>query len=112
MFWFWFWFVMGLLMIVSDVAWWAVALRFANRRLWRVLVSVFMGGQLAAHLSSMAGLDWANHVPQAVVVLLVVWHFGALGLGLAILLPLGIVRGWVWLIRRIARVRGVPPNPP
>jgi predicted MPP superfamily phosphohydrolase len=112
MFWFWFWFVMRLLMIVADVAWWAVALRFANRRVWRVLVSVFMGGQLAAHLASMAGLDWPSHVPKPVFVLCVVWHYAALGLGLAVLLPLGIVRGWVWTIRRIARVRGVPPNPP
>ena len=41
-----------------------------------------------------------------------VWHYGALGLAFAVLLPLGIVRGWAWMIRRIARVRGVQRNRP
>jgi hypothetical protein len=59
-FWFWFWFCINILMIVSDVAWWVVAMRLANRRLWRILVSVFMGGQLAAHLSAMPGSDWPS----------------------------------------------------
>ena len=42
---------MRLLMIVLDVAWLAVALRLAKRRLWRVLVSVFMARAMAGHLS-------------------------------------------------------------
>jgi predicted MPP superfamily phosphohydrolase len=111
-FWFWFWFVIRLLMIVSDVAWWVVAMRLTNRRLWRVLVSVFMGGQLAAHLSAMAGVEWPSHAPKAVLVSVVIWHYGALGLAFAVLLPLGIVRAWAWIIRRIARVREVRRNRP
>ena len=70
-------------MVVSDVAWWVVAMRLANRRLWRVMMSVFMGAQLAAHLSAMAGIDWPRHVPKAVLVSVVVWHYGALGLAFA-----------------------------
>ena len=112
MFWFWFWFSINILMIVADVAWWVVAMRLTKRRLWRVLVNVFIGGQLAAHLSAMAGSDWPSHVPKAVLVSAVVWHYGALGLALAILLPLGIVRAWAWMTRRIARVRGVQRNHP
>ena len=112
MFWFWFWFVVRLLMVVSDVAWWAVAMRFANRKLWRILVSVFMGAQLAAQLSVMAGIDWPSHVPETVVVPVAVWHYAALGLGLAVLLPLGIVRGWAWIIHRITRLREGQRNPP
>jgi uncharacterized protein len=112
MFWFWFWFVIRLLMIVSDVAWWVVAARLANRRLWQVLVSIFMGGQLAAWLSAMAGMEWPSHVPKALLVLIVVWHYGALGLGLTVLLPLGIVRVWAGMIRRIARVRGIERDRP
>jgi predicted MPP superfamily phosphohydrolase len=111
-FWFWFWFVISLLMIVADVAWWVVAMRLTNRRLWRVLVSVFMGGQLVAHLSAMAGVEWPRHVPKAVFVSAVVWHYGALGLAFAVLLPLGIMRARAWVIRRIARVRGVERNRP
>jgi hypothetical protein len=61
-FWFWFWFCINLLMLVSDVAWWVVATRLANRRMWRILVSAFMGGELVAHLSAMAGSDWPSSV--------------------------------------------------
>jgi predicted MPP superfamily phosphohydrolase len=111
-FWLWFWFFINILMIVSDVAWWVVAMRLTNRRLWRVLVSVFIGGQLAAHVSAMAGSEWPSHVPKAVLVSAVVWHYGALGLAFAVLLPLGIMRAWAWMTRRIARVRGVQRNHP
>jgi predicted MPP superfamily phosphohydrolase len=109
---FWFWFVVNLLMIVSDVAWWVVAWRLTNRRLWRIVVSAFMGAQLAAHVSAMAGSQWLNHVPKAVLLSVEVWHYAALGLALAILLPLGIVRGWAWIMRRRARARAAQPNPP
>jgi predicted MPP superfamily phosphohydrolase len=112
MYWLWFWFVIRNLMIVSDVAWWAVAMRLTNRRLWRVLVSVFMGGQLAAHLAAVAGSDWPSHVPKAVLVLVVVWHYSALVLAFAVLLPIGIARAWAWMTRRIARGRGVQQNCP
>jgi len=111
-FWFWFWFCLNILMIVSDVAWWVVAMCLANRRLWRIMVSVFMGAQLAAHLSAMAGSDWPSHVPKAVLLSAIVWHYAALVLGFAVLLPLGIVRAWEWIIRRIAQVRGVQRNRP
>jgi predicted MPP superfamily phosphohydrolase len=111
-FWLWFWFVVGLLMVVSDVAWWVVAMRLANRRLWRVMMSVFMGAQLAAHLSAMTGVDWPRHVPKAVLVSVMVWHYGALGLAFAVLLALGIAGVWAWMIGRLARGRGVPRNAP
>jgi predicted MPP superfamily phosphohydrolase len=111
-FWLWFWFVVGLLMVVSDVAWWVVAMRLTNRRLWRVLVSVFMGGQLAAHLAAMAGSEWPSHVPKAVFLFILVWHYAALSLGFAVLLPIGIARAWAWKMRRIARGRGVQRSRP
>jgi putative Ca2+/H+ antiporter (TMEM165/GDT1 family) len=78
MFWFWFWRAIAGLMIVADLACWMVALRLANRRRWRVLVNVFMAAQLAAHLSVVAGLDWPSHVPKAVLVAAMVWHYLAL----------------------------------
>jgi hypothetical protein len=112
MFWFWFWRVVMVLMLVADVACWMVALRLANRRLWRVLVSVFMAGQLAAQLSAIAGLDWLSQVPKAVFIATVVWHYFALGFGLAVLLPLGIARACVWMVRRITRTKGVPRSVP
>ena len=108
----WFWFVIRLLMIGSDAGCWVVAVRLTNRRLWGVLVSCFMGGELAAWLSAMAGSGWPSHVPKAVVVSVVVWHYTALCLGLAVLLPLGIARAWAWMIHRIAGARGVQRNRP
>jgi hypothetical protein len=106
----WFWFVIRLLMVVSDVACWVVALRLTSRKLWQVLVSVFMGGQLAAWLSAMAGSGWPSHAPKAVVVSVVIWHYSALCLGLVVLLPLGIVRAGAWMVRRFAGARGVQRN--
>jgi len=108
---FWFWWLITLLMIMVDVAWWVVAMRLTKRRRWRVLVSVFMAAQLAAHLSASAGIDWPRHVPPAVLVAVMLWHYFALGFGFVVLLPLGIVWGWKWMARRRARVSGVQRNP-
>ena len=112
MFWFWFWWAIRGLMIVADVACWRIALRLANRSLWRVLVNIFMGAQLAAHLSAMAGLDWPSHVPKAVLVAAMVWHYFTLGFGFAVLLPFGIVRVCARMARGRARVTRARRNRP
>lgn len=101
MFWFWFWWVAHALMVVMDAAWWVVAMRLTKRRLWRVLVCVFMAGQTAAHVSAMAGLDWLDRSPKPVLVAVFIWHY----FGFAVLLPLGIVCAGVWLVRRVKRIR-------
>src|ERR1019366_7631172 len=108
MFWFWFWWMHYILMIVVDVAWWVAVVRLTKRKLWRVLVSVFMAGQLAAHLSAIAGFDWPSHVPKGVLLAVMAWHYFAL----AVLLPLGIVWACVWMVRRAARLEGVRRNQP
>jgi len=110
MFWFWFWFNWALmaLMLVVDVGWWVVALRLVKKRLWRIVVSVFMAGQLAAHISAIAGVEWPRHGPTLVVVGVIVWHYFAV----AALLPLGIVCTCVWAARRHARVKRTGQGPP
>ena len=112
MFIFWFWWTISALMVVADAAWWMVAMRLTKRRLWRVLVTIFVAGQLAAHVSATAGIDWVSHVPKAVFVEAMVWHYLALASGLTVLLPLGIVRAGVWMVRGMARVSGVRRNLP
>jgi len=109
---FWFQLVIMILMAVLDAAWWVVAMRLTKRRLWQVLVSVFMAGQMAAHLSLMGGFDWTRHTPKAVLVEIIIWHFFVLTLGLAVLLPLGIVRVCAWMVRTMARMTGVRRNRP
>jgi uncharacterized protein len=99
---YWYWFTVHILMLVADAVWWKVAMRLTKRRLWRALVSVFIGGQMAAHLSLMCGLDWRSHVPQGVAVMFVIWHYFALGLGLAILLPLVMLRACARSVRALA----------
>ena len=112
MFIFWFWWTISALMVVADAAWWVVAMRLTKRRRWRVLVTVFMAGQLAAHVSATAGLDWPKHVPKAVFVEGMVWHYFALAAGLTVLLPLGIMRAGAGMVRGMARVTGVRRNRP
>jgi uncharacterized protein len=111
-FWFRFWLVVHLLMLVFDVAWWAIAMRLTKRRLWRVLVSVFLAAQMAALLSLLCGLDWPRNTPKAVLVVVATWHYFALGFGLAVFLPLGIVRAGAWMVRGLARVTGVRRHRP
>ncbi len=108
MFWFWFWLVTNALMIVSDAVWWMVAMRLAKRRLWRVLVSVFMAGQMAAFLALIGGLVSPSRVPKAVLVVVIAWHF----FELAVLLSLGIVRACAWMVPAMARVTGARRNRP
>ncbi len=112
MFWFWFSVLIVPLMIVLDAVWWMAAMRLTKRRLWRVLVSVFMAGQTAALLSIIVGtwrhVDLLGQAPKAVLVAVIIWHF----FGIAVLLPLGIVCGCAWVVRGMARLTGVRRDRP
>ncbi len=110
--WLWFWWITGSLMVLTDSIWWAVAMRLTKRRPWRILLSVFIPGQLALQLSLMSGLVSPRNLPKAVIVAVVVWHFFALAVGLAILLALGIVRVYSWLVRFTGVRRNRPVAPP
>ena len=72
MFWFWFYVLIIPLMIVLDAAWWVAAMRLTKRRLWRVVVCVFMAGQTAALLLAILGRWWhvdlLGQTPKAVLV--------------------------------------------
>ncbi len=110
--WLWFWWITGSLMVLTDSIWWVAAMRLAKGRLWRILASVFIAGQLALQLSLMSGLVTSRDLPKAVIVAVVVWHFFALACGLAVLLALGIMRVYAWLVRATGWMTGVRPNRP
>jgi hypothetical protein len=85
------------LMIVLDLAWWLAALRMTKSKLGRVLVNVFMAGQMAGLLSIIMGrwwhVDWLRQTPKAILTAVIIWHF----FGLMVLLPLescAPARGW------------------
>ena len=80
-------------MVLSDVVWWVMAMRLTKKRLWRVLVSVFLAGQMAVVVSLIAQAEWSRHTPKAVVSAVIIWHYFLFGA----LLALGTVvfaRGW------------------
>jgi hypothetical protein len=95
-------------MLVIDAAWWLVAMRLTKRRLWRILASVFIAAQMAAHFSLMCGIVWYRHAPKAAFLAVVTWHY----FGLAALLVLGIVRAGACMVRAITRITGVRRNRP
>jgi predicted MPP superfamily phosphohydrolase len=110
--WLWFWWTIGSMMIVMDAIWWGVSMRLAKRKLWRVLISIFIASQLIVHLLLMSRVVSAIQLPKAVLVAVVVWHFFALALGLAVLSVLGIARVCAWLVRMIGLRRKQPAAAP
>jgi uncharacterized protein len=98
------------LMIVLDVVWWVTAMRLTRRRLWRVLVNIFMIEEMAGLLSFIGGrwwhVDWLRQTPKSVLSAVIIWHF----FGLLILLPIGILSASAWTVRGLRRMAGVRPN--
>ena len=106
---FWFWWLIYGLMVLLDAAWWALAMRLAKDRFWRVAVSVFMAAQLAGHISLLAGFGWPRHAPKAALVAVLLWHLLLLPLLLAICLPVLMARAGARHLRR-GRTRGGEPE--
>jgi predicted MPP superfamily phosphohydrolase len=100
------------LMIVLDAAWWVAAMRLTKKRPLRVLVSIFMAAQMAGLLSFICGrwwhVEWLRQTPKGVLTAVIIWHF----FGLAIFLPLGIVRLSAWVLRGVARLTRFPRKRP
>ncbi|HEX3626885.1 MAG TPA: metallophosphoesterase [Verrucomicrobiae bacterium] len=82
--------------VVMDLAWWIIAMRLAQKTLWRFLISVFMAAQLTAAILDFAKVDFAPHVPTPALTALAVWHL----FGLAALVGLGIFYIGFRIIRR------------
>ncbi len=76
--------------------------------MWRVLVTVFMAGQLGFHVSATADFDWPRHSPTSLVVAAMVWHYFAV----AMLFLLGILGACAWTARGITRLRGTRQDRP
>ena len=98
------------LVLVLDLACWAAALRLVKRRVWRVLVSVFMAAQMAGLLSMIVEriwhMDWLRETPRALFAAVLLWHF----FGLGILLAIGVVRVCAGLVRGMSRPLGLRSN--
>jgi len=92
------------LMIALDVVWWVLARRLTKRRGWRIFISFFMVLQLAALLSILGGRE-------AVIVAVNLWHHMGLALVLVILLALGVLRLYAWLVRTRIRLTGISGPP-
>jgi hypothetical protein len=100
-------------MIALDVAWWIAGVRMAKRRKWQAVVSLFMAAQILGLLAIIGGrwlrIDGLGHLSKAIFAAVILWHF----FGLTVLLPIGIVRGCVWLVRQVGRLTGArQPTPP
>jgi len=99
-------------MFAVDVAWWAAAMRLTKSKTARILVSVFMVCQIAGFLAFVVAqgspIDWVRQIPKAAWAAVVLWHF----FGLAVLLPLGIVRVCTWAVRGLGRLTGIEGKRP
>lgn len=95
MFWFLVHFSIYSLALFFDAAWWIAAMRLTKRKLWRALVSVFMGGQMITFSALLLGLHW-ERIPKSVLVAVIVWHY----FGFALLLPFAMVRAGRWMRRK------------
>ncbi len=98
-------------MVALDAVWWAVSRRLIRRRRWRVLLSLFMAGQMAAVLSVLDGRHWLSQLPQPVVVAVDLWHHLGLLLVLLILPPLAFLSLHTWLVRTRVRLTGIGQLP-
>jgi hypothetical protein len=107
-FWFWFWSVTDILMVLSDVVWWVMAMRLTEKRLWRIVVSVFLAGQMAVVVSLVAQVEWSRHIPKAVVSAVIIWHYFLF----AALLALGTVVACARLVRGLGRMLGAQRDRP
>jgi predicted MPP superfamily phosphohydrolase len=109
---FWFWFLLHFVMLAADAACWVAAIRLTKRNLWRVLITIFLAVQMSAMLSGISGFNWPLYAPKAVFVFIVLWHYLALALVVAVLGGLGIARPARWLVHGVASARGCLPSSP
>jgi uncharacterized protein len=74
----------NIVMLTLDAVWWVIALRLARKTLWRVLISLFMAGQMAAIANELIGrvghqnIELSLYVPVAALAVVVIWHYLAL----------------------------------
>jgi uncharacterized protein len=111
MFWSWFNLIVHILMIVVNVAWCFVVFRLTQKRLWRVLIAVFMAVQIIALISLHTPIQWVAYGPKTFLVWVIVWNNLALGFGLAAFFALSILRVGSW-VRRIASKKSSAPSLP
>jgi predicted MPP superfamily phosphohydrolase len=110
---FWIHITADLLMITLDMAWWVIAMRLAQKPLWRVLISAFMVVQLGIiSLELLSRLGWNNFdfslvIPRPVLAVTVIWHY----LALAALLALGSVYAVIKMVRRLKTKDAVQKSP-
>lgn len=90
-------------MLISDAAWWVIAMRLTKKPLWRVFISIFMAIQMAAVANELIGrvgppgIQLDGHIPKTVLAIIVIWHY--------FVLPALLLFGFIWLSLRLVRRR-------
>lgn len=79
-----------------DAVWWMVALRLAEKKVLRVIISLFMAAQLGSAIVVAANVDLSNYLPTAALTAVAVWQL----FGTAALAGLGILYVCFRIIRR------------
>jgi uncharacterized protein len=95
-FWFWFWVTHDSLALLLNIVWWIVVVRLTKRTWLRILVSVFMGGQILAFLL----LVYDAYLPKPMLIALIVWHCSVLPLSVAALFLLATTWAYAWVRQR------------
>jgi predicted MPP superfamily phosphohydrolase len=108
MVWHWFWSIINILMAVADFAWWILAMRVTNGRLWRILTSIFIGAQLAAFVCMSPRLNWIPRSYKPLFFAVILWHYFAV----ATLPFLFVVPSCVKIGRWILRKKNSSANQP
>jgi hypothetical protein len=93
-------------MLAMDAAWWMAVRRLTTNKLWRAVAAVFLGGQavvfLLMYIGSRLEIDPLRHPPKPLLVAVIVWHF----FGVAVSLPIVLVRICAWFVRGIGNAVG------
>jgi predicted MPP superfamily phosphohydrolase len=104
----------NVVMLTLDAVWWVIALRLARKTVWRVLISLFMAGQMAAVANELIGrvghqnIELSLYVPVAVLAVIVIWHY----LALPAITSAGLVYAGVRFMRRRRSKKSADTTPP
>ena len=85
------------LAVILDIAWWVIAMCLARKKIWRLVISLFMAVQLSCGILIAWGVDLSVHIPTAALTAVILWHF----FGISALTGLGVL----YMCHRMIRPR-------
>ncbi|HUA64905.1 MAG TPA: metallophosphoesterase [Alphaproteobacteria bacterium] len=83
--------------VILDIAWWVIAMCLARKKIWRLVISLFMAVQLSCGILIAWGVDLSVHIPTAALTAVILWHF----FGISALTGLGVL----YMCHRMIRPR-------